>query len=165
MEKIACQELVQDIVTTLRPTALEKNISFTTQFPDKTMILHTDKRLLTQILINIISNAIKFTDKGGLCVIVKKKKLKNADMAIIEVIDTGIGITAANLEKLFLAFERLSITGSKREGTGLGLHISKKLADLIHVSFEVNSDDGKGTQFSIQIPLSIHQDREQNNIR
>ncbi len=154
IEEIACQEFIQDIVTSLCPLAEEKNITFTTQFPKEKMTLYSDKRVLTQILINIINNAIKFTDEGGVCITLIRKKLKTSDIAVIEVIDSGIGIASVDLEKLFQAFHQLSIPGKKREGTGLGLHVSKKLADLIHATFEITSEYGKGTHFSILIPLS-----------
>lgn len=150
LEDIDVQDLLIDIVNTLKPFAEERTIEFTVNIPND-LITHSDKRLLTQILTNIIHNAIKFTEQGLVTLHVQK----NADNILVEVLDTGIGIKEEKMERLFQAFQQLFIAEKKGEGSGLGLHISKKLADLIDVSLKVHSDYGKGTHFSIIIPRTI----------
>lgn len=148
IENLNARELILDVMQTLSPLAEKKNLLFTGKLPNNPIFLKSDKRLLTQIITNIINNALKFTDQGSVFVELTEDK----EHAFIQVIDTGIGIKEEKIERLFQAFQQLFIAEKKSEGSGLGLHISKKLADLIHVKFEVLSHYGKGTQFTIIVP-------------
>lgn len=149
IKELSAQELISDIINTLTPLAESKQLNIIVQWPDKEIIVNSDKGLLTQIITNIINNAIKFTHEGSVTLKLSQKNNK----AILEVIDTGEGIKEDKMDRLFCAFQQLFIGEKKTEGSGLGLHISKKLADLLDVQLKVTSEYGKGTHFSISIPL------------
>jgi protein-histidine pros-kinase len=148
IEQLNAREVILEIMNTLNPLAERKKLSFTGKLPNKNINIQTDKRLLTQILTNIINNAIKFTDQGSIFV----ELTENKEHASVHVIDTGVGIKEDKMERLFQAFQQLFIAEKKHEGSGLGLHISKKLADLINIQLQVFSEYGKGTHFTIIIP-------------
>lgn len=111
-----------------------------------------DKRRVKQILINLINNAIKFTEKGGVTVDVKKQ----GDTMLFTVADTGIGIKQENIKNLFQPFAQLD-TGIDRKygGTGLGLSICKKLADLMAGTIEAESVFGRGSTFTVKLPFTV----------
>ena len=147
IEDFNLPELLFDIVNSLTPFAEEKKLQLINQVPDIELLVRSDKRLLTQIITNIVHNAIKFTEKGSICLRREETKTK----FILHIIDTGNGIKAEKIELLFQAFQQLFIAEKKQDGSGLGLHISKKLADLIGVDLAVSSEYSKGTHFSISI--------------
>lgn len=148
IEEININELVLDIVHASKPLIEAKQLSLNTQIPEQPLIARTDKRALTQIITNIVNNAIKFTEKGEISIKLKNQKNK----LVLYITDTGVGIKAEKMERIFQAFQQLFIAEKKNEGSGLGLHISKKLANLIGVGLSVTSEYGKGTHFSIFIP-------------
>ncbi len=113
----------------------------------------SDGEKLRQILINFLSNAVKFTREGGVTV----RLLTAASSPVcISVTDTGIGIPADKLELVFEAFKQADGSTSRRfGGTGLGLTISRELASLMGGEIEVESEPGKGTTFSLLLPLKF----------
>ncbi|MFZ4707090.1 MAG: response regulator [Bacteroidales bacterium] len=126
-------------------------------------IITTDYQLLSQVMKNLISNAIKFTENGKISVIFsnpkddviyKNVKLRNTPVIAISVIDTGIGIPDEKLSEIFEAFKQLDSGDQKRyKGTGLGLTISRDLIDLIGGEIQVKSETGLGSTFTIYIPV------------
>ena len=98
---------------------------------------------------NLVSNAIKFTDKG--CIDIKLAKING--MAEVSVIDTGIGIKKEDISKLFQAFDRITTENRLTEGSGLGLYLSKKIATLLGGELRVASEPGKGSTFTMALPL------------
>lgn len=133
-----------------------------------------DPMRITQILMNLLSNAIKFTDKGSITLKVSKvaeNKTNEGTHAIFlfEVIDTGIGITHAQLKKIFTPFMQADTsTTRKYGGTGLGLSISQNLAKLMHGQLTCTSTAGEGSNFKLEIPLeldekSLVQEKEDKN--
>jgi protein-histidine pros-kinase len=152
IEQLNARELILDVMNTLNPLAEKKKLFFSGKLPNKKINIQSDKRLLTQILTNIINNAIKFTDQGRIFV----ELMENEAHAFVHVIDTGVGIKEDKMERLFQAFQQLYIAEKKNEGSGLGLHISKKLADLINIELDVFSEYGKGTHFTIIIPKDFN---------
>jgi len=129
-------------------TAEKKGLEFFMDAPENLLIFN-DKKRVNQILVNLIGNAIKFTDEGKVSVNVQtsNKKLK----IIVE--DTGIGIKEENLKKIFKPFIRIAEPGNFREGTGLGLYLSKKLANLLGGNILVESEFGKGSTFILSLNL------------
>ncbi|HEX4044485.1 MAG TPA: ATP-binding protein [Gammaproteobacteria bacterium] len=152
LEKIDCAEVITDVISTLSPLAESKNISLIVNIPATKIYAKADRRALTQILINLSNNALKFTEKGNVTINMRDKKINQKEFVIIDVIDTGIGIQAKDKEKLFKAFEHIEIPGIPIKGTGLGLYVSKKLAMLMKARIEFSSEYGKGSCFTILIP-------------
>jgi protein-histidine pros-kinase len=147
LEPVACSDVVDEVADTLRSLAEQKGLSFEVNSP-REFVLKTDRRALSQILINLINNAIKFTHKGGIRIDVQQK---NGATKIL-VADTGIGIDREDQAKLFDAFTRVESAGGDRaEGTGLGLHLSQKLAGLLGGVITFESERGKGSAFTLSI--------------
>ena len=145
------QPLIQDIHSIIEPLAQEKQLSFYLdyQFPLPQSI-NTDITRLKQILINITTNAIKFTEYGGIKLSVKFIHQTQSVLFVIE--DTGIGMSESEIAKVFKPFEQADSTTTRRfGGTGLGLCISKNLAQLLGGDVEVLSQQGVGSQFTVTI--------------
>ena len=115
-----------------------------------------DKVHIKQIINNLLTNAIKYTDKGQIKLTVKCINKVKKSLIMISVQDTGRGIKKENIEKLFTKFERLDIEkNTTTEGTGLGLAITKSLVELMGGKINVQSNFGKGSLFAVQIPQKI----------
>lgn len=110
-----------------------------------------DQRKLKQILLNLVSNAVKYTHRGGVTIRVSYQTPEGTFICAVE--DTGIGIAADKLETIFEPFVQLVEPGHSREGTGLGLSITKRLVTLMHGSLTVESEPGKGSTFRLELPL------------
>lgn len=116
--------------------------------PAHDVMVQTDRRALSQILINLTNNAIRLTETG---LVRLEVATTGADDRAVElrVIDSGIGITPEDQEKLFKAFTQLG--ASQAGGTGLGLHLSQKLAELLEGSISFTSEFGKGSTFILSL--------------
>ena len=149
-EPIVCQQVVNEVITTLRPLADVKRLIFELNVPAHDVMARTDRRALSQILLNLTSNAIKFTERGRVRLEIGDA---GADDRTIEirVIDTGVGIKPEDQEKMFKAFTQLRSTG-RHDGTGLGLHLSQKLAELLGGSIGFTSEFGRGSTFILSLP-------------
>ena len=145
-EPIVCQRIINEVMTTLRPLAEVKGLTFELSLPAQDIVITTDRRALSQILLNLATNAIKFTDQGH----VRLEVHRTAERVEIRVSDTGIGIREEDQEALFKAFAQLS-SSERREGTGLGLHLSRKLAELIGATISFTSDFNKGSTFVLSL--------------
>jgi len=152
------KEIVEELIVMWENNAAEKNIKLNYYIDDKINLnLYGDSFKLKQILTNLISNAIKFTDNGEIKIIVEQHySSPNTEGLKFKVTDTGIGIKKDDFSKLFQLFTQLDSTPSKKyAGTGLGLTIVKRLTELLSGTIDVESKYGKGTSFIIQIPFSI----------
>jgi len=115
--------------------------------------------MVSDIINNLISNAIKFTEQGGITVKVYTEEINEHNDVIIEVIDTGIGIKEKHFNTIFDEFRQVSEGLSRSfEGTGLGLTICKRYVEMLGGSISVKSKLNDGTTFTVRIPLSIHHD-------
>jgi protein-histidine pros-kinase len=114
--------------------------------------VRTDRRALSQIILNLVNNAIKFTEKGGVRLDIARHLAGDKGTVEISVSDTGIGISAEEQARLFEAFIQLG-SNSRRphEGSGLGLHLSRKLAELLGGSLRVRSELGHGSTFTLTL--------------
>ena len=126
----------------------EKGLEFLMDSPE-TLTIYDDKKRINQILINLIGNAIKFTEKGKISIKVKKKNEK----VEISVKDTGPGIREEDMQKLFKPFSQVIEPGKIKGGSGLGLYLSKKLAILLGGDIRVKSKFGKGSTFKLVLEL------------
>ncbi|HMM11532.1 MAG TPA: ATP-binding protein [Bacteroidales bacterium] len=148
--------LAQEIVQLFQPKTVEKGIYLHTevsgQFPPA---LITDEVRLRQILFNLVGNAVKFTETGGVLIGLHINQLENSnfyDLAI-KVHDTGIGIPQDKIDRIFQSFYQVdSNTTRKYGGTGLGLAIAQKLANLMGGIIRVKSEPGRGSTFSVELP-------------
>ena len=150
LNRIELNKMIMSSIDLLRPLAEKKDIDIRTKLFEDPIYCFGTEDILYQILNNIVGNGIKFTDKGY----VEVKISKDEGRALIEVKDTGIGISEDFLPKIFNAFEQES-SGMNRdfEGSGLGLSISKKYIELLGGDLQVESVKGEGTKFTIVLPL------------
>jgi signal transduction histidine kinase len=113
--------------------------------------VRADRVRLRQVLYNLISNAVKFTDRGGM---VRLRALRDGDRVAIAVIDTGVGIAPEDLSRLYRSFEQLTLpSGDRPGGTGLGLALTKRLVEMHGGTIDVESEVGVGTTFTVRIPV------------
>ena len=153
-EQVDLQRLLTDVIDLMKPQFDEKHLALDLQFDaDVPGSIVSDGEKLRQILINFLSNAVKFTAAGGVTV-----RLQAGDSwpVSISVVDTGIGIPAGKLELVFEAFKQADGSTSRRfGGTGLGLTISRELARLMGGEIRVESIPDKGSTFSLLLPLHM----------
>lgn len=150
-EIIDLKFLVEDICKFLKPLASEKGLNFDLSFLAETHLVHCDSTRFRQILINLISNAIKFTDSGHVLVTVSYK----FDKFIFHIKDTGCGISPSFLPLIFDAFEQDMSTNKFSRGTGLGMFISKNLVDLMNGKMNIQSEVNQGTSVFLEIPFKL----------
>lgn len=140
---------VDKIIGLVTPLAEKKDIELRIDLPDIPVTITTDERRLEQVFLNLMNNAIKFTEIGHVGVTLRSEK----DYLLLTFTDTGIGIQQQDLANLFQPFRQIdSGLARKREGTGLGLSICKKILDLMDGSIEVHSQWGQGSTFIVRIP-------------
>lgn len=131
----------------------EKNLELEFIAEEENILVETDKDLLKQIFYNIFDNAVKFTEKGKITVKLYSKQIDKQLFSIIDVKDTGIGISEKSINLIFEEFKQVSEGYGRRfEGTGLGLTLTKKVLDYINGSITCVSKPGEGSTFSIHIP-------------
>jgi PAS domain S-box-containing protein len=150
LEPVGCLGVMEEVATSLRPLAESKGLSFEALMPNGDVVVQTDRRALSQILINLTNNAIKFTESGGVQLKVSRKERDARQTTEISVSDTGMGIRPEDQAKLFQAFSRVNISETRRsEGTGLGLHLSQKLAEILGGHIVLESEYGRGSCFTL----------------
>ena len=150
-EPVSCSAIVEEVATMLRPLAMAKHLKLTVVTPKKKLDLETDRRALSQILINLVGNGIKYTDSGEVKLEVLRKRTGDRRGVYFQVADTGPGIPLSEQDKLFQRFERMDANDSPTKGSGLGLFVSKRLAQLIGGNITFKSDPGKGSRFTLSI--------------
>lgn len=145
---------LEGVTEMCRVRAEQKGLEFTSiatdQLPDGIAL---DEKRLSQVLLNLIGNAIKFTDAGGVTLRVHPKPQGDRYRLRFEVEDTGIGMTSDQLDKIFLPFEQVGDLRKQTEGTGLGLAISTQIVELMGGKLAVKSDHGHGTTFWFEVDL------------
>lgn len=156
IEKVSLSRLVESIDVLVRPQAEEKDIKFIALSDFTDGEVYADEIKLTQVLVNLVGNALKFTKKKGKIVLRIEQMMEEDDTVVYRfmVKDNGIGIDNRNLSRIFQAFEQATDdTGTKFGGTGLGLAISSNLVQLMGGRITVESKPGRGSEFSFTIPL------------
>ncbi len=152
--------LLNDLVNMVQKKAEDKGISFNLNIDRNIpMVLHGDEIRIKQIIINILSNAVKYTGQGSVTFSVNAHKLQDKPDSImlkVSVADTGIGIKSEDLDRLFVAFERIDEKKNRNiEGTGLGMTIVQRFLDMMDSRLEVESEYGKGSVFSFELEQKV----------
>jgi signal transduction histidine kinase len=147
------QDIVYTVFTAVESLATGKNLALTTNVAPNLPIGHGDERRLAQVLLNLVGNAIKFTDKGEVAI-----KATAADgLFTVAVTDTGPGIDPSDQRKIFEEFQQADNSATKRKGgTGLGLSIAKRIIEMHGGRIWVESDVGKGSTFAFTIPVHVN---------
>ena len=142
-------EQMNRVISTQENQAMEKNIEIVFEMPKKEIFIEGDEQRLEQVWTNIISNAIKYTNEGGLITITMKKNSKDIEISIE---DTGIGMSKEVVSHIFERFYRED-KARNVEGNGLGLAIVKSIVDLHHVKIDILSQVDVGTNFIVRLPI------------
>ncbi len=153
VESFPVKELADNTLNTFHGKAVEKKVSIHLEACGDDLVLLADKGKIRQVLYNLLSNAIKFTPARGECGISIESNNNNV---VFTIWDEGIGIPEADLGRLFIPFQQLENAYTKQfQGTGLGLHFSKKLVEMHGGKIWVESTVGKGSRFSFSIPRNL----------
>lgn len=149
-QMVDLEDLLEEIIRKVKVKAMKKNLRLELQIEGDLPMIYSDGARIEQILLNIVENAIKYTETGKIVVNVERQN----QLIIIKVRDTGIGIPEEDLSFIFDRFHRVEKSRSREMGgTGLGLAIVKELVKLLRGSVTVTSKHGKGTEFCICLPL------------
>ena len=152
-ETVSLAPLIDDVVGTARQLAEQKSNRLLADCPSDLGSLTVDPMRLRQILLNLLSNACKFTERGEVSLKVKRMGVDGRGSIEFAVADTGIGMTSEQLGKLFQEFTQADATTARQYGgTGLGLAITRKLARMMGGDVIVSSEIGKGSVFTVRLP-------------
>jgi len=154
---VKIEGFLADLESFLRPLTIEKGLKFEIlRCSPMPSIIHTDPVRVRQCIINLVSNAVKFTEHGHIFVNIDTESIDGKDMLRFDVEDTGIGIPADKQHLIFNAFTQAdSSTTRKFGGTGLGLTITRQLAALLGGELRLKSEEGKGSVFTLLIPAGV----------
>jgi signal transduction histidine kinase/ActR/RegA family two-component response regulator len=150
-EPLSLAELITGVVPMVKGDAGERGISIVTELADSTGTVLGDATRVRQILLNLLSNAVKYNVDGGFIHVTSR--MRGSDVAEILVTDTGIGMSAEQHADLFKPFNRLGQEQSTRQGTGIGLVISRSLAELMGGALHAHPAPGRGTVFTLSLPV------------
>jgi two-component system sensor histidine kinase RpfC len=141
--------LMDECTSIFTQQLLTKNLSFTANLPKQPLLFLSDPQLIKQVIVNLVGNAIKFTQRGGVMLNIHElEQTENKCLIRFEIVDTGIGISAVNQKLIFESFNQVQQSGSKQYGgTGLGLTISRSMVQFLGGELHVESTPGQGTRF------------------
>jgi two-component system sensor histidine kinase RpfC len=145
--------LFDELTVSMQPLFEKRGNRFEVKYHLAQFQVNTDKLKLKQVMLNLISNANKFTESGKIVVLLENAGLENNRMLIIRIMDTGIGIPQDNLVSIFDPFVQADTSTTRRyEGTGLGLAITLRFVEMLGGTITVNSEENKGSEFTVSIP-------------
>lgn len=151
-EAVLVAEIVGEAVALMQPLAADAGVTVSATSGDPTQFVRADRQRLRQILLNLISNAVKFNHRGGdVCLAWRA----DADRVVIDVHDDGPGIDPALHDRLFAPFDRLGVEVTGVEGAGIGLTVTRRLAQIMRGEVSVRSAVGSGSTFSVELPASV----------
>lgn len=157
LAEVDCRPVIEEVVGTLRPSAEGKGLHLLMKLPDREVTVRTDKRALQQILINLTNNAIKFTEAGSITVDMCVAQHQGQSMMELSIIDSGIGISQTDQDRLFHPFTQVGgAVKARAEGAGLGLYLCRKLAELLGGHIELHSQIGHGSRFMLRLPAGVN---------
>ena len=151
LQAVNIPSLIDDLLVTVRPLADEHGTTLQCEMDDQAQTITTDPRRLRQILLNLLSNAIKFGQQRPVIV---RTTANPEGGVIIEVVDQGYGIAEKDMHRIFEEF--VQIEPHRQPGTGLGLPISRRLAQLLDGSLDVESSEGTGSTFRLKLPAKVN---------
>lgn len=150
--------VIDDVYIQFEIAAKNKNLELKRNLKLDSCFINSDEKLISEILINLVNNAVKYTEKGWIEITADKKTIDNKEMFVVEIKDTGIGIAEDKKEIIWEDFRQASEGTSRRfEGTGLGLSIARRFAKLINANLYLKESQlGKGSTFVLEIPINFY---------
>jgi len=165
VESFDIAAVVQDVANTIRPLATKNGNQLTVQCPADIGTMRADQVRIRQTLLNLVGNANKFTEGGVITICVRQSAVKDQEWIEFAVSDTGIGMTAEQMGRLFQEFVQADAsTTRKYGGTGLGLAISRRLCRMMGGDISVESEPGRGSTFTVRLPANRGAAEEANAI-
>jgi PAS domain S-box-containing protein len=156
LESFVVAEIVNQVIGTIQPLATYNDNTLDVQIASEVDVMYADAMKVRQCLLNLLSNACKFTDHGTISVTVTRETTATDDWLLFQVQDTGIGMTTAQLAKLFQPFTQADASTTRRYGgTGLGLALSQRLCQMQGGTIAVKSAVGEGTLFTLRLPVTV----------
>jgi signal transduction histidine kinase len=153
MQKFDLRQLIDDVAATCRSLVTQNGNEFVVELPEDLGTVVSDETRLRQVMINLLSNAGKFTSRGKVTLRARRVRDAVADDVVISVQDTGIGIPAAAMDGLFTKFNQANaLTSKSYGGTGLGLALSRTLCQVMNGDISVESELQRGSTFTVRIP-------------
>ena len=161
LETFPLVPVIQNVAKTIEPMATKNANRLVIDCPADLGTIRADQTRLRQSLLNLASNANKFTEKGTVTIIAHQRQEDGRDWITLAVTDTGIGMTPEQMGKLFQEFSQASSgTASKYGGTGLGLAISRRFCQMMGGDITVESEPGCGSTFTIRLPRIVEVPKE-----
>ena len=153
-ESFLLSDLLDEVSPNIYQLTMEKKIKFVMDIPENTdMLIESDRTKLDQILVNLLVNAVKFTNEGSVTL---SAKISDEHDLVFDISDTGIGISDEDKKIIFTEFRQVDSGMSRKHGgTGLGLAIAKKYVELLNGRITVESEIGKGSKFSVVLPKAV----------
>nr|WP_265516351.1 PAS domain-containing hybrid sensor histidine kinase/response regulator [Nitratireductor luteus] len=163
-QRMSVRELVENIVELMASRAFAKNIGLGCHVaPDVPEMVMADPGRLRQVLLNLLGNAIKFTEVGGVLVVVSLDKSENGPVLSFKVEDTGPGLEEDAQQRIFEEFEQADTSSTRKHGgAGLGLAITRRLVEAMQGTIGVESEPGEGATFTVRLPLNDAEDAPDN---
>jgi signal transduction histidine kinase len=156
LERFDLRALAEDVAATLQPAAKQNSNTLAVTCVGDVGSVHVDRTKVKQTLINLVSNACKFTKSGHIELRLTREQKEGAAIVVMEVADTGIGLTPEQIGRLFEVYTQAeSSTASQYGGTGLGLAISRKFCRLMGGDISVTSEPGIGSTFRVTLPAEV----------
>ena len=156
LETFPLLPVIKDVAKTIEPMATKNGNRIVIDCPADLGTLHADETRFRQSLLNLASNANKFTEKGIITIAAQQRHENGHEWLTLAVTDTGIGMTAEQMSRLFQEFSQASsATASKYGGTGLGLAISRRFCQMMGGDIMVESEPGRGSTFTIRLPRAV----------
>lgn len=160
-QPVVLKSLIEEVIATASPLISKRDNRMLVEMPEDLGTLELDALKIRQSLLNLLSNAAKFTTKGTITLTVLANRTKDGEFLVLEVTDDGIGIPPESLRRIFEDFRQAeNDTVSKFGGTGLGLALTKRFCQMMGGTIEVRSQRGVGSSFRIEIPMVRLQRRE-----
>ena len=155
LETVEVADMIQDVVTTIEPLVAKNANTLVVHVADGVGTIHSDWTKIRQSLLNLLSNACKFTTQGTLTLVVRREIQGNADCVLFQVQDTGIGLSPAKTANLFQPFTQADAsTTRKYGGTGLGLAMTQHFCHMLGGELTVESHLEQGSTFTIRLPVA-----------
>jgi PAS domain S-box-containing protein len=155
-ETFSIRNILDEVATTVKPMLARNSNTLRITCPEDIDTMHSDMIKVRQILLNLLSNACKFTERGRIALEVSREKKTAGSTIIFRVTDSGIGMTEIQIAKLFEAFTQAEASTTRTYGgTGLGLAITRKFCQMLNGDVTVSSERGKGSVFTVRIPQTI----------
>lgn len=152
--EVNISEIINDVYNQFYSLSQKKNLELTKKTQNNVLVIQTDRKIIREILINLVHNAITYSNEGGINISAKIADVSDKTLLVIKVLDTGIGIAEENQELIWEPFRQVSEGTNKAfQGTGLGLSITKKYVQLLGGEISIESKVGVGSTFKVEIPI------------